>query len=175
MVDDTQRTEFAQQAVNFADTFSYRFGRQTYGARRPRRLRLMPPDGPSTAGGRHARQPLVLIPDKGEGNMVLGWVDTTQQQAEIRTFDILKAQFLARFSSPIDLEKGAYERLFGDLESFFKLQKINIRQSVPPTKTSGKASPIASVAAASVDASVLIGVLLAGIFIGLGLGYILFR
>ncbi len=171
MGDDTQRTEFAQQAVKFADTFAFKFARQIYGARRPRRLRLSQPDGPSTAGGRHARQPLVLVPDRGEGNLVLGWVDTTLGQAEVRSFEVLSEQFAARFSTPIDLEKGAYERLLNDLESFLKLQRIEIRRSSPPSWTPG--SDMATTI--SVDATMLVGVLIAGIFIGLGLGYILFR
>ena len=169
MMDDPERTEFAQQAYDFADLFAYRFNRQPYGRNRVRRLRLTEPDGPSTAGGRQARQPMLLVPDRGDGNLVLGWIDTTQRLAEIRTYDALKEQFKARFSMPIDLERTAYDQLRQDIDSFLRIQKIDVRVTAALPKA--ESDPADSVT----FPWLLVGVLLAGIMIGLGLGYALFR
>ncbi|MEL7367303.1 MAG: hypothetical protein AAFN74_00180 [Myxococcota bacterium] len=175
MVDDPQRTEYAQQAFEFSDLFAYKFARQIYGAQRARRLRLTEPDGPSTAGGRQARQPLVLVPDNGDGNMVLGWVDTTHRQAEIRSFDALKNQFKARFARPIDMERGAYDRLCNDLESFLKIQRIEIRRADDAPKVSSLPNNTTDVAFSDGSLALVASVFLAGMLIGLGLGYALFK
>ena len=174
MSNDPQRTEFAQQAFEFTDLFAYKFASLIYGGQRPRRVRLTETDGPSTAGGRHARQPLLLVPDRGDGKLVLGWIDVTQRQAEIRTYEILREQFAARYSTPIDLERGAYDRLRRDLDGFLKLQKFEVRNASAQAKSASRAPTVVNPAQAKNMPVVLSIVFLAGILVGLSLGYITF-
>lgn len=174
-MDDSQRTEYAQQAFAFNDLFTYKFARQIYGIRRARRLRLNEPAGPSTSGGRQARQPLVLVPDEGQGNLVLGWVDATLRHAEIRSYDVLREQFVARFSVSIDLEREAYDQLRHDLEGFLKTQKIEVLHALT-SPVADRSSPHAADAGnGAVSLLALLGMLVVGIIIGLGLGYVLFK
>ena len=106
MVDDSKRTLHAQQAFEFSDLFAYKFGSRIYGGRR---FKLMEPDGPSTAGGRQARQSLILQPDEGEQKLVAGWIDATQKSAELKGYNTLKEQHQARFGKSLDMSREEYD------------------------------------------------------------------
>lgn len=181
MVDEPHRTEYAQRAYEFADVFEMKFGHLIYGVERARRLKLQEPDGPSTAGGRRARQPIVLVPDRGDGNLVVGWVDVPRHQAELRSFELLSEQFLARFSIPIDLDKEAYDRLRRDLDGFLRIQNVELRVTPPAPPTDARGGqrsaprPASMIEAGAIPSALaLVVVLVAGIAAGLGLGYALF-
>lgn len=166
-------TLHAQQALAFSDIFEARFSPVRYGLRRPRRLELSRLDGPSTAGGRVARQNMVLIPeDPSTSPLVIGWVDATNKRAELRTFRLLGKQFEARHGRGIDLDLDAYEKLESDLQSFFALQKMDLTRADGP---STPMSPDALVETGPRESSwPMLGMLGLGILLGMGIGYLLF-
>lgn len=177
MNQDAARTVHAQQAMELTDLFSYKFGAQRYGQKVPRRLKLQEPDGPSTAGGKQARQPLVLA-DESEPpqTMVFGWVDTTQRRCEIRALSALSRQHQQRFGRPIDFEAAEHQRLVEDLRGFLKIQKIEVVEvdNVPSPPPSVQTAAPAAAAAEGASTGMVLGVFVAGVAVGLALGYVLF-
>ncbi|MEL6185722.1 MAG: hypothetical protein AAFU79_13950, partial [Myxococcota bacterium] len=121
-------TLHAQQALQLTDLFEFKFARVVFGQKRPRRLELSKTDALSTAGGRQARQNMVLVAtqDSGASPIVVGWVDAAQGRCELRSFRMLGRQFELRHGRGIDLEAEAYERLSTDLTAFLKIQKISV-------------------------------------------------
>lgn len=174
MSDIPDRTIHAQQAVELSDIFGFKFGAVEFGKRRPRKLVLSEPDGLSTAGGRVARQNMVLSPLGPAGTpIVVGWVDTANKRAELRSFRMLGKTFEARHGKPIDLEAEAYDSLESELLSFFKLQKIDLARVDAPV---GAPSANAVVERGPREDSTMpmLGMLALGIVLGLGLGYVIF-
>ena len=177
MNQDAARTVHAQQAMELTDLFSYKFGALRYGQKAPRRLELKEPDGPSTAGGKQARQALVLVDDGDPPQtMVFGWVDTTQRRCEVRSLPALGRQHQQRFSRPIDFEVAEHQRLVEDLRGFLKIQKIEtveVEPPPPPAPSSPLPAPRATPEPGA-STGMVIGVFFAGLAVGLALGYALF-
>jgi hypothetical protein len=178
MSEQPNRTLHAQQAFELADLFAYKFGPSAFNGRR---LRLMEPDGPSTAGGKLARQSMVLVADDPEGtNVVIGWVDAPAKQGELRTFAVLAQQFQARHGRALDLDRQRYEALTKDIETFLKIQKIELKriESAPlpaPPRPAPAPAPASTPSSAPADARAHPGVmLLTGVIIGLMLGFLAF-
>jgi hypothetical protein len=177
MTDDPNRTVHAQQAFEFSDVFGYKFAVLVFGQQRPRKLKLNQPDGMSTAGGRQARQSMVLQGDQGEG-IVVGWVDVPAKTAEIRAYNAVAQAFDARHKRSIDLEKTEYDRLVAELEGFLKIQKIEYRisetASVPkPRSNSTPSAPVIDDSTPP-NLGMALGMLGLGLIIGFGLGYLAF-
>lgn len=178
MVDDPNRTVHAQQAFEFSDVFGYKFQILAYGQTKPRRLKLNAPEGMSTAGGRQARQSMVLQADDGE-SVVCGWVDVPQKMAEIRAYPAVAQAFEARFKRAFDLPKPDYERMVADLEGFLKIQKIDIHiAEIAPVPIPRPSAPSPAAVEVSEEPpsslGMALGMLGLGLIIGFGLGYLAF-
>lgn len=174
MGNEADRTLHAQMAFELTDVFGFKFGPLKFGQKRPRRLELSKPDGPSTAGGRVARQNLVLVPteDSPASPLVIGWVDVANKRAELRSFRMLGKQFEARHGRGIDLEADAYDKLEQELSGFCDLQKIDLARIDPPVQAP---SADAVVERGPRESSLpMLGMLALGVALGLGLGYIIF-
>lgn len=174
MGNEADRTLHAQMAFELTDVFGFKFGPLQFGNKRPRKLELSKPDGPSTAGGRVARQNLVLVPAEGSpaSPIVVGWVDVTNRRAELRSFRMLGKQFEARHGRGIDLEADAYDKLDQELSGFFSLQKIDLGRIDASVQAP---SPDAVVERGPRESSLpMLGMLALGIALGLGLGYVIF-
>ena len=65
-----QRTTIAQQAIEFGAAFSGYLKIHAIEGEITRVAQLRAPDGVSTSGGKHARQPLILEPLPGENTTV---------------------------------------------------------------------------------------------------------
>jgi len=65
------RTTYSYQALLFADALRGRFAKKIYGRNPHRVARIDEPEGPSTAGGKLARQPVSLVPRKGIATTLL--------------------------------------------------------------------------------------------------------
>lgn len=176
MAKEADRTLHAQMAFDLSDVFAFKFDPVRFGTRRPRRLELSKPDGPSTAGGRVARQNMVLVPvdeSSATSPIVVGWVDAANKRAELRSFRMLGKQFEARHGRGIDLEADAYDQLDTELSSFFNLQKIDLNRVDGPV--GGGPSPDGVVERGPRESSTpMVGMLFLGIALGLGLGYLIF-
>jgi hypothetical protein len=77
---DARRTQVAQSAHDFSRYFAESFGAVRVRGAVVRRPELVAPEGMSTGGGRHARQPICLAPEGGGGPVLTaGWVDIPQR------------------------------------------------------------------------------------------------
>jgi hypothetical protein len=135
------RTMFASHAALFAERLRDRFSRKMYG--RPHRvLRIDEPEGPSTAGGRLARQPLLLVPRKGSGpNLVCGWVDVPKKEAQLRGHESVSRRFEAQHGTPLELAPEEYERFLDDLVETMCEGGIKVRVLVPEGPSAQAPSP----------------------------------
>ena len=132
---DPSRTRHANQAVHLSDLLTLKFARERFGTEVPRYLRVTEPDGPSTDGGRKARQAILLCPQQ-EGlssNLVCGFIDVVNHHAELRSFAIVKDQFERRHSRSVDISRGEYNRMLDLVQSFLDGQSYETRvmASVP--------------------------------------------
>ncbi len=166
---DPNRTINAQQAFAFADVFSYKFDAARYGPRE-RMLRLVEPDGPSTAGGKQARQSLVLEWQEGGSRLVIGWVDVPAKQAELRSYNVICRHYEARYGGTFEMSAEDYDRMISDVRSLFKHRKIEpsmVEAAVGPQPRMPEPEPQKSG----------VGVMAMALFavaVGLGAGYLIF-
>jgi hypothetical protein len=175
MSDDPHRTIHAQQAFELTEVFQYKFGHVIFGQARPRRLKLGEPEL-STAGGKRARQSFVLVPDDGEGgNLVIGWLDAPARTAELRSYNVVKQQFQARFNADIDLKREEYDALVDDLRSFLKIQKFDNKIVEAAAGPQPQKRPPAEVVPPKANVGAMLAMLSIGILIGFAIGYIVFR
>jgi len=109
------RTEFAQQGVLIADLLRETFAHRRYGPARYR-LHLEEPSGPSTGGGRQARQPLSLVTRREPvPAIVCGWVDVAQREAQVRSYGVVAQRYESRHGYPPKLSEEEYERFVDKL------------------------------------------------------------
>src|SRR5687768_1231351 len=120
MAQAPNRTQYASQAVAAADFFAAKFRDKRYGPAR-RALRLGEPDGPSTDGGRKARQPVILqtTPDDGL-TVVVGFIDVAKKAAELRTHAAIAEHFRVRFERPFDVPERDYEAMVTEAGAFLR-------------------------------------------------------
>src|SRR5262245_45155356 len=121
MTPEESRTVHASQAAHVSDLINLKFATKTFGTEVKRYLRATEPDGPSTDGGRKARQALMLI-TKDEmahgGGTVCGFIDVTSFSAELRTYAVVSSHFTQRYGKPFDVSKGEYDRMQEQLEGY---------------------------------------------------------
>jgi hypothetical protein len=98
----------------------------------PYRLRIDEPDGPSTAGGLHARQPISLVANLDSAPpIVVGWVDVAKKDAQLRTYDVVKRRHQSRFTTPLVLTASEYEEFLNELVETLFYGGIKIMLQVP--------------------------------------------
>lgn len=137
---DPKRTYHASQAVHMSDLLNLRFAKERFGTDRPRFLRVREPDGPSTAGGKRARQAITLIDfqEEARSTIVCGFIDTVAKKAELRGFAMVKQAYEQRFHEAIDITRGEYNRMMSMLQDFMAGQGIETRllNDPPPRRPS---------------------------------------
>ncbi|HJL42289.1 MAG TPA: hypothetical protein RMG48_13395 [Myxococcales bacterium LLY-WYZ-16_1] len=170
MSEQPKHTVHAQQALDLSEVFAHRFRSKQLG-NPPRSLRLNEPDGPSTAGGRQARQSMVLVNEPGDA-VVVGWVDVAAKTAELRSFPYVANQYRARRGQGLDVPQPEYEGLLAEVESFLRTHKVDVRRAdQAPASTSPTPSPVPTWSRPGW------GVLLAmggGVLLGVVVGYLVF-
>ncbi len=113
---ESNRTMFATHAALFAERLRDRFAKKIYGRTPHRVLRIDEPEGPSTAGGKLARQSISLIPRRGTApSIVCGWVDVARKEAQLRGHESVARRYEAHHGTPLDLAEEDYERCIDDL------------------------------------------------------------
>lgn len=117
---DAKRTQVAQSAFDFSRYFSGIFDGVRVAGAAPRRPVLVAPEGMSTAGGKRARQSIVLQPDDPMNAAVtVGWVDVGERQAMLRTHTALETLHRERFRGrPFDVDRASYATFFEQAKSF---------------------------------------------------------
>ncbi|WNG25398.1 hypothetical protein F0U62_16265 [Cystobacter fuscus] len=169
---ESNRTMFASHAALFADRLRERFAQKRYGrAPHLRVLRIDEPEGPSTAGGRLARQPLSLVTRSGTApTLVCGWVDVAREEAQLRGYESVARRYEAHHGTPLDLTAKDYERCIEDLEVALRSGGIRVRVVIPddpvpsresapsPTATAPRGLPL-EWGAVAIAVAFLLGVL----------------
>lgn len=130
---DMSRTHFASQAIELSKLLALRFSDDQFGTAPPRRVDVTTPDGPSTDGGRKARQSIVLRPSHGPGDAIIcGYIDPARRTAELKTFVVLEREHQARYRTPADISRGEYDRFINQARSFLDDQGIETHLSTVP-------------------------------------------
>lgn len=132
MTIDAHRTYHATQAAELSDLINLKFSTKRFGTTTKRQVRVMQPDGPSTDGGRKARQSVMLVSreeyDNGSG-LVCGWLDTSRHVAEFKSYVIVKQNYQRRYKEDVDLSRGEYQRMLDMMRTFLDTQAIELRVS----------------------------------------------
>jgi hypothetical protein len=110
------RTAFSTRAVLIADLLRDTFSRRFFGRSPYRVLRVDEPEGPSTAGGRLARQSISLVAREGPApSVVCGWVDTAKEEAHLRCYESVALRYASHHGMELDLSPEHYERFLETL------------------------------------------------------------
>jgi len=124
-----KRTQFAQAAFDFAGYFTATFSSLQVAGSAVRRPVLVAPQEMSTAGGRKAKQHIVLQADGGAVNAVtVGWIDLSVGQTCLRTYGCLQQMHAQRFGArPFDLDPQSYQAFFDRACQFFSSQGMRVQ------------------------------------------------
>jgi len=126
------RTMFANHSALLAEQLREALDKKMYGRSPHRVLRIDEPEGPSTAGGKHARQAISLVPRKGSGpSVVCGWVDVSKREAQLRNFEAVAKRYESHHGEELVLAQEEYERFFQDVEAVLTQASIKVRLIVP--------------------------------------------
>jgi hypothetical protein len=125
---DPLRTALAAEGVNLSALFFVVFENLLIEGNPPRRPRMMAPAGPSTAGGRLARQHLTLEPEEGHPGaaVVCGWADPARRMAELRTFRALDQAHYERFGQHLEMDAPSYARFLNEVKAFLIEQSFGV-------------------------------------------------
>ncbi|MFL5346067.1 MAG: hypothetical protein ACJ8AT_14860 [Hyalangium sp.] len=135
------RTTFSNKAAMVADLVKSTFARRSYGTA-PYRLRIDEPDGPSTAGGLHARQPISLVSNlESVPAIVCGWVDVAKKESQLRSYGVVARRHKSRYTHELDINEAEYEQFLNELVETLFYGGIKIVVQVPddpePTQAQG--------------------------------------
>lgn len=124
------RTALAAQGIHLSALFFAVFENTVIPGNPQREPRLMAPPGPSTGGGKMARQNFSLIPvDEAEGKtVVIGWADSSQKRAELRSWKVVAEAHRQRFGQELDIPVGAYNSFMTKVVSFLREQGFTIER-----------------------------------------------
>ncbi|MCP3100317.1 hypothetical protein LZ198_15715 [Myxococcus sp. K15C18031901] len=163
------RTMFANHSALLAEQLRTALAKKMYGRNPHRVLRVDEPEGPSTAGGKLARQAISLVPRKGSGpSVVCGWVDVSKREAQLRNFEAVAKRYESHHGEPLVLAQEEYEKFLQDVEAVLVQSTIKVRLIVP--EESPGARMVASTAQAkSKGVPVLLTLLLMGAAFLLGM------
>ena len=173
---EPSRTYHANQAVQLTELITIRFANESFGTSTQRLVHVAEPDGPSTDGGRKARQSIVLKPKYGDGpGIVVGWIDVSKATAELKGFSVLSQQHQARYHDIPDISRGEYDRFVHELMDFLKLQGLDTRlNNVPPERAASLSQPPKPAAIAPTSNRTILVAAALGVVIGFALGFLVF-
>lgn len=178
MAVDASRTYHANQAVELGELLAIRFGDLNFGNTTRRNLKVSEPDGPSTDGGRKARQSILLAPDGRGPAIVCGFLDVSRRTAEVRSFVLISQQYQQRHGVGLDFTREDYDRFVHELLEFLKLQGMDTRVSnaaqSSPAPRSSKLPKAPQAPRPQVHAPALIVAVTVGLVMGFALGYVVF-
>jgi hypothetical protein len=142
----TDRTKVSNAAVALSDMFEVHCANLVLQGDVPRRPILSIPEGPSTEGGKLARQHITLEPDGIPAAVVtVGWVDLPSHRASLRTFPCLLEAHRARFGTrPFPLDGVGYEKFLELAMTFLTEQGFTIEMERKPMVPHSSAEASAS-------------------------------
>lgn len=116
--------------MHLGDIINLKMSSHRFGTDRPRFIRVREPDGPSTDEGRRARQAILLTTEDDASPIVVGFVDSAEKRAELKSYPMVKASFESRFTNDIDLSRGEYNRMLDLLKETLAAQEIETRMAL---------------------------------------------
>ncbi|RKH95546.1 hypothetical protein D7Y13_31860 [Corallococcus praedator] len=126
------RTMFATHSALLAERLKSELQHKIYGRTPHRILRVDEPEGPSTAGGKQARQAISLVDRKGSAPaLVAGWVDVAKGQASLRNHEAVAKRYEFQHGSPLELLPEEYDKFLTDVEEVLRTSAIQVRLLVP--------------------------------------------
>jgi hypothetical protein len=172
---DAKRTQVAQSAFDFSRYFASIFDSLRIGGAVARRPVLVAPEGMSTAGGKRARQSLVLQPDDPMAAAVtIGWVDIGERRAMVRTHGALAALHAERFRDrAFDVDPTSYSAFFEQVRSFLDSCGFAVKveaDGAPPSSELRNPPPGAPARRGATSASNALLYAVAAFFIGVLVG-----
>ncbi len=153
-------TEHAQMGSKLGDLIELRFGQVLYGSRR---LVLTRPDGPSTSGGRQARQNVLLVDAQtptAKSSLVIGWIDLAQNRGVLKSWerlsqDVGRGHTRPQTSEQLGITPAEYKRALETFSSFIRMQDIAVQyasaQKAPSAQHVSQAMPWGRLCAAFVS------------------------
>ncbi|NNC21077.1 hypothetical protein HJC22_35740 [Corallococcus exiguus] len=141
------RTMFATHSALLAERLKGELQHKIYGRSPHRILRVDEPEGPSTAGGKQARQAISLVDRKGTAPaLVAGWVDVAKGQASLRNHEAVAKRYEFQHGTPLELAPEEYEKFLTDLDEVLRTAAIQVRilvpdESAPARATVGQQAP----------------------------------
>lgn len=125
------RTRVANQAASLAETVSEGFDEFHMGAA-DYVVELSVPDGPSTGGGKQARQSIRLVPRrKGYSTVVVGTVDPVTSTAELKTFEHVALLHELRFQRPLEITDDEYQDFLAKADVVLNLARVKAKRVGP--------------------------------------------
>jgi len=163
-------TATAAQGFDSATLINAAMANKHVGKTVQRRVVVAEPDGPSTSGGKHARQTITLAPvTAGQGGTVMcGWLDVAKKMAGLRDFRAVSDQYKGRYGAVLDITAEDYLGIVRDLEGLMKtIGVVATHEITEPAKQAAKvaeniAEPEPEEPAIKPTAMVLAAVLLVG-------------
>jgi len=143
-------TATAAQGFDSASLINAALANKVVGKQTPRRVLVADPSGPSTSGGKHARQTITLVPVSGQGGTVMcGWLDVAKKTAGLRDYRAVNDQFRGRYGQALDITPEEYLGILRELEGLMKTigvaashevtepmkQAAQVAQAIAETKT----------------------------------------
>jgi hypothetical protein len=121
-------TMTAAQGASAAELINSGMAKKAVGKNVQRRVLVAAPDGPSTQGGKHARQTITLSPVEGQQGAIImcGWLDVAKKEAGLRDYKAVAEQFKARSGKQIDLTPEEYLSIINELEKFMGIIKVSV-------------------------------------------------
>ncbi|MFY1826846.1 hypothetical protein ACN47A_13080 [Myxococcus fulvus] len=164
------RTMFANHSALLAEQLREALSKKMYGRGPHRVLRIDEPEGPSTAGGKLARQNISLVPRKGSGpSLVCGWVDVSKREAQLRNHEAVAKRYEAHHGEPLELVAEEYERFLNDVEEVLAKAVIKVRLIVPEEQAGARLVAPAVKDRAKGGVPMLLVLVLMGVAFALGL------
>jgi len=145
-------TVVAQEAMDIGEHLLLLFSKTTVGANPQMRVDVAKPDGPSTEGGKKARQTISLVPvESVSGKVMVGWIDVAQKRVEIRSFRMVRHQYYDRYGMDFRVSQSEYEKIVEQLSNFLRARGfyVGIKDDMPANRISTVQRQAASVSIAT--------------------------
>jgi hypothetical protein len=124
-------TVMAREGVNAAEVVNTAMKKREVGKDTPRRVEVIAPHGPSTSGGKKARQSITLVPVSGQGaGLMFGFMDVAQKSVELRDYALVAEQFRKRFGTRFDVTAEEYTGLTSQLTGM--LETLGFKVAAEP-------------------------------------------
>jgi hypothetical protein len=125
-------TVMAREGINAAEVVNTAMKKREVGKDTPRRVEVIAPHGPSTSGGKRARQSITLVPVSGQGAALMcGFLDVAQKSVELRDYALVAEQFKKRFGARFDVTAEEYGGLVTQLSGMLEALGFKVSTEAP--------------------------------------------